>query len=69
MPGIILSLLVTLIALSFAFYTDDSSNARGRRNWRDSSAQVSRRSPEAGTRTLVKTDKPESTDDPGSATT
>ncbi len=33
MPGIILSLVVTLIALSFAFYRDD---AKGREEWRDS---------------------------------
>ena len=45
MPGIILSLLVTFAALSFAFYTDDSA-ARTRRNWRDSSSQVLNRSGE-----------------------
>ncbi len=35
MPGIILSLLVTLAALSFAFHTDDS-NTQMRDEWQDS---------------------------------
>lgn len=43
MPGIILSLLVTLIALSFAFHTDDNRTPV-RDEWKDS-----------GWRTLKKT--------------
>ncbi len=35
MPGIIVSLLVTLAALSFAFHTDDSS-AQMRDEWQNS---------------------------------
>ncbi len=65
MPGIILSLLVTLLALSFAFYTDDSS-ARGRKNWRDSSWHTSKRPPETGGHPLVKPDDPDMTEDAGS---
>jgi len=48
MPGIILSLLVTFVALSFAFYTDNSA-ARTRRDWQNSSSQAIKRSGEKAT--------------------
>ena len=62
MPGIILSLLVTLLALSFAFYTDDSSMRAARKNRRSPSLQVSTRTPGTGTEALAKNENPEPPD-------
>jgi hypothetical protein len=66
MPGIILSLLATLIALSFAFYTDDWS-ARNRKSRRTTPGQISKPFPGIRSEDLGKAESAKDVDISGSS--